>query len=120
VRNCFNPKMIRDNPCVPTARDGLIGFPPGLQASGITWTNHRILQDDDFVVLHNSFTNTRAFGAPEIVAINTCRMENCQAAEHVDAIKPVVTPAASGRSMVDGATEIKDRDRTEANKAMAV
>ncbi len=111
---------IQHNPFVPTGRNALIGFLPGLKASRIAYTNHRILQDGDFVVLHNSFKNAQSFGAPEIVTIDIYRMENGQAAEHWDAIQPVVTPTASGRSMVDGATAITDMDKTAANKALAV
>jgi len=120
VRKYVAEDYIQHNPFVPTGRDALIGFLPGLEASGITYTNHRILQDGDFVVLHNSFTNAQAFGAPEIVTIDIYRIENGQAAEHWDAIQPVVADTSSGRSMVDGGTEITDLDKTEANKALAV
>ena len=120
VRKYIAPDIVQHNPFVPTGRDALIGFLPGLKASGITYANHRILQDGDFVVLHNSFTNAQAFGAPEIVTIDIYRMEDGQAAEHWDAIQPRVADTASGHSMVDGATEITDLDKTNANKALAV
>ena len=120
VRKYIAEDIIQHNPFVPTGRAALIGFLPALKASGITYTNHRILQDGDFVVLHNSFTNAQAFGAPEIVTIDIYRMKDGKAAEHWDAIQPVVAVTASGRSQVDGATEIKDLDKTGANKALAV
>ena len=120
VRTYIAADIVQHNPFVPTGRDALIGFLPSLEASAITWTNHRILQDGDFVVLHNSFTNAEAFGAPEIVIIDIYRMEDGQAAEHWDAIQPFVTETASGRSMVDGPTEFTDLDQTEENKALAV
>ena len=120
VRKYIAEDIIQHNPFVPTGRAALIGFLPALKASGITYTNHRILQDGDFVVLHNSFTNAQAFGAPEIVTIDIYRMKDGKAAEHWDAIQPVVAKTASGRSQVDGATEIKDLDKTAANKALAV
>lgn len=120
VRKYIAEDIIQHNPFVPTGRDALIAFLPGLKASGITWINHRILQDGDFVVLHNAFINAQACGAPEIVTIDIYRMENGHAAEHWDAIQPVVAETASGRSMVDGGTEITDLDKTEANKALAV
>ncbi|MGX9355876.1 nuclear transport factor 2 family protein [Roseobacteraceae bacterium S113] len=117
VRTYFSPDVIQHNPFVPTGRDALIAFLPGLEASGITWTNHRILQDGDFVVMHNSFTNAEALGAPEIVTIDIYRMEDGQIAEHWDAIQPLVPETASGRSMVNGPTEITDLELTEENKA---
>jgi predicted SnoaL-like aldol condensation-catalyzing enzyme len=120
VRKYIAEDMIQHNPFVPTGRDALIGFLPGLKASGIAYTNHRILQDGEFVVLHNSFTNAQAFGADKIVTFDIYRMKEGMAAEHWDAIQPVVDATASGRSQVDGETEIKDLDKTEANKALAV
>lgn len=120
VRATIAEDFTQHNPMVPDGRDALIGFLPGLKASGIAWTNHRVLQDGDFVVLHNSFTNAQAFGAPEIVTFDIYRMKDGLAAAHWDAIQPVVTPSVSGRSMVDGPTEMTDLDQTEANKALAV
>jgi len=120
VRKYIHADIIQHNPHVPTGRDALIGFLPALKASGITYTNHRILRDGDYVVLHNSFTNAQAFGADRIVTIDIYRMKDGKAAEHWDAIQPIVGVTASGRSQVDGATEIKDLDKTEANKALAV
>ncbi|MGJ3264306.1 MAG: nuclear transport factor 2 family protein [Salinarimonas sp.] len=120
VRTYIAEDIIQHNPFVPTGREALIDFLPTLEASGITWTNHRILQDGDFVVMHNSFSNAQAFGAPEVVTMDIYRMEDGQAVEHWDAIQPLVTETVSGRSMVDGETEITDLDQTEANKALAV
>lgn len=120
VRKYIAPDIIQHNPFVPTGRDALIGFLPALKKSGISYTNHRILQDGEFVVLHNSFTNAQAFGAEKIVTFDIYRMKDGKAVEHWDAIAPTVEKTASGRSQVDGETEVKDRDRTEANKALAV
>jgi len=119
VKKYINSDFIQHNPFVPTGRDALIGFLPGLKQSGITYTNHRILQDGEFVVLHNSFTNAQAFGSEKIVTIDIYRMKNGQAVEHWDAISPVVEKTASGRTQTDGPTAIADLDKTEANKALA-
>lgn len=120
VRQYIAADMVQHNPSVPTGRDALIGFLPALRETGISYTNHRILQDGEFVVLHNSFTNAQAFGADKIVTIDIYRMKDGQAIEHWDAIGPIVEETASGRSQVDGATEITDLDKTDANKALAV
>lgn len=120
VRTFIAPDLIQHNPGVPTGRDALIGFLPAFKQTGITYTNHRILQDGEFVVLHNSFTNAQAFGAEKIVTFDIYRMRDGQAAEHWDAIAPIVEKTASGRSQVDGPTTITDLDRTEANKRLAV
>lgn len=118
VKKYFHPNYIQHNPNVPTGRDALIGFLPSLKQSGITYTNHRILQDDEFVVLHNSFSNAQAFGAEKIVTIDIFRMKNGQAVEHWDCITPYVEKTASGRSQTDGPTKIEDLDKTKSNKAI--
>lgn len=120
VRQYIAPDIVQHNPRVPTGRDALIGFLPALKASGIALTNHRILQDGEFVVMHNSFTNAQALGGEKIVTMDIYRMKDGQQAEHWDAIAPIVENTASGRSQVDGPTEIYDREKTEANKALAV
>ena len=120
VRQYIEADLVQHNPFVPTGRDALIGFLPVLKETGISYTNHRIIQDGEFVVLHNSFTNAQAFGADKIVTIDIYRMKDGQAAEHWDAIGPIVEETASGRSQVDGSTEITDLDKTDANKALAV
>jgi len=120
VRAYIHPSYIQHNPFVPTGRDALIGLLPALKASNITYNNHRVLQDGDYVVLHNSFTNAQAFGSEKIVTIDILRMKDGQALEHWDAVQPYAEVTISGRSMVDGATQIKDLDKTAANKALAV
>jgi predicted SnoaL-like aldol condensation-catalyzing enzyme len=120
VRNYIAPDLIQHNPFVPTGRDALLGFLPALKQSGIVYTNHRILQDGEFVVLHNSFTNAQAFGAEKIVTFDIYRMKDGKAVEHWDAITPVAATTASGRSQTDGPTKIEDLDKTKANKALAV
>ena len=83
--------IIQHNPHVPTGRDALIDFLPALKAPGITYTNHRMLQDGEFVILHNPFTNAKAFGADKIVTIDIYRMKDGKAAEHRDVIQAVPT-----------------------------
>ena len=118
VRAVIDSNYIQHNPFVPTGRDALIGFLPALKKSGITYTNHRMIQDGEFVVLHNSFTNAKAFGADKIVTFDIYRIKNGKVTEHWDAINPMAEKTASGRTQVDGATTIEDLDKTEANKAL--
>jgi predicted SnoaL-like aldol condensation-catalyzing enzyme len=120
VKKYIATDFIQHNPFVPSGRDALIGFLPALKKSGITYTNHRILQDGEFVVLHNSFTNAQAFGAEKIVTIDIYRMKGGQAVEHWDCINPIAEKTASGRTQTDGPTTVEDLDKTEANKKLAV
>ena len=112
--------IIQHNPFVATGRDALIKLLPTLKKTGISYTNHRILQDGDFVVMHNSFTNAQAFGSEKIVTFDIYLIKDDKAIEHWDAITPFSEKTASGRSQVDGETSIKDSDKTEANKVLTI
>jgi len=118
VKKYFSPTYIQHNPNVPTGIEPILGFVPLLKQAGTVYTNHRLIQDGDFVVMHNTYDNAQAFGAEKIVTFDVLRMENGQLAEHWDAVTPLVTETASGRSQIDGPTEITDLDKTEENKAL--
>ena len=46
------------------------------------------------------------------------RFEGDQIVEHWDNLQPMAAPNPSGRTMVDGATELAERISTDANKAL--
>lgn len=119
VKRHFMTDYIQHNPHVPTGIEAVLGFLPVLKEAGTTYTNHRLLQDGDFIVFHNSYHNAEVFGANEVVAFDVWRMEDGMVAEHWDAILPKATETASGRSQTDGPVEICDHDKTNANKELA-
>lgn len=53
-------------------------------------------------------------------AFDIFRVEDGKVAEHWDNLQPVPETTVSGRGMTDGATEITDLDKTEANKALVL
>lgn len=112
------PDYIQHNPDVPTGAGPIIGFIPALAESGITVTTHRVIAEGDMVVLHNTYDNAEAFGAKELVAFDIFRVEDGKVAEHWDNLQPLAGPNPSGRTMTDGTSEIADRDKTAANKAL--
>jgi predicted SnoaL-like aldol condensation-catalyzing enzyme len=80
----------------------------------------RLIQDGNYVVAHNFWENATPFGAAEVVTFDVFRIdEDGLLAEHWDALMPNMPPNPSGRTLTDGATEITDLDKTEANKAIA-
>ena len=119
VKKYINENLIQHNPFVPTGRAAFIGFLPTFQQTEIRYTNHRIIQDGDFVMLHNSFANAQAFGASNIVTFDIYRMKDGLVQEHWDAIMPNTPPNPSGRTLTDGSVAIKDLDKTSANKTLA-
>lgn len=118
VQQYFSENYIQHNPHVPTGIAPVLGFLPVLEKAQTKSTTHRMLQDGNFIVMHNSYINADAFGAPEVVTFDVWRMENGRVAEHWDAITPKVQTTKSGRSQVDGPTAITDLDKTEENKTL--
>jgi predicted SnoaL-like aldol condensation-catalyzing enzyme len=74
----------------------------------------RTLADGDFVVTHAEYN----FFGPK-VGFDIFRFQNGSIVEHWDNLEAKCEqPNASGRTQTDGPTEIKDLDKTEANKAL--
>ncbi len=98
--------------------DGRAGLLQAVDAfAGTSVEIHRILEDGDMVVTHSTYTFP---DGSQQVAFDVFRVQDGLLAEHWDALQTPVpaSEAASGRSMVDGPTEIVDRDQTEANRAL--
>ncbi|WP_044207625.1 nuclear transport factor 2 family protein [Flammeovirga sp. OC4] len=108
----INPnKYIQHNQSV---ADGLAGFGAVLQQlpKGSAKANTvRVIEDGDFVIAHTDYN----FFGPKI-GIDIFRFEDGLIVEHWDNLQEKVTETASGRSQIDGATEVKDLDKTKANK----
>ncbi len=108
----INPnKYIQHNLAV---GDGLAGFgevmqhapPQGFKANVI-----RAFEDGDYVFTHTEYD---FFGSK--AAFDVFRFEDGKIVEHWDNLLEVQKPNPSGRTQFDGATEITDLDKTEANK----
>lgn len=98
-------------------KDGLAGFGEALAAlpAGSARVNTvRAFQDGDYVFAHTDYN----FFGPKI-GFDVFRFEDGKIVEHWDNLqeKPA-TPNPSGHTMIDGATELKDLDKTEANKEL--
>lgn len=114
------PDYIQHNPGVPTGAAPVLAFLPQLKEMGLRADVHRVLTDGDLVALHSTYHNAQAFGAETLVAFDIFRVENGLIVEHWDNLQPYVPAAetANGNSMVDGATEITDREKIAENKAL--
>lgn len=96
--------------------DGLVGFGTLLQSvppNSAKVNTVRSFQDGDFVFTHTDYN----FFGPKI-GFDIFRFENGKIVEHWDNLQETAKPNPSGHSMIDGASEIKDLDKTEANKAL--
>ncbi len=74
----------------------------------------RVLADGDYVVTHSQFNFSKSY-----VAFDIFRFEHDQIVEHWDNLEPKCdSPNASGRTQLDGPTEVEDHGETSANKAL--
>lgn len=110
----INPeKYIQHNLAV---ADGLSGFGELLQAlpaNSAKVHTVRAFQDGDFVFTHTEYN----FFGPKI-GFDIFRFENGKIVEHWDNLQETAKPNPSGHTMIDGATELKDLDKTAANKVL--
>lgn len=111
----INPnKYIQHNLAV---GDGLQGFgevmqhapPQGFKANVV-----RAFEDGDYVFTHTEYD----FFGPK-AGFDVFRFEDGKIVEHWDNLLEVQKPNPSGRTQFDGATEVTDLDKTEANKNIA-
>ena len=118
MRALANADYIQHNPFIPTGLEPFIDMLPVLQEHGTTAENIRMFQDGNYIFMHNIWRNAKPFGADEMVSFDIIRLDdNGKVAEHWDAMTPLVSETASGRSQTDGPTTATDLDKTEANKA---
>lgn len=96
--------------------DGLAGFGAllsQLPSNSAKVNTVRSFQDGDFVFTQTDYN----FFGPKI-GFDIFRFEDGKIVEHWDNLQETAKPNPSNHTMIDGATEIKDRDKTEANKAL--
>ncbi|MEO1712027.1 MAG: nuclear transport factor 2 family protein [Bacteroidota bacterium] len=110
----INPeKYIQHNLAV---ADGLAGFGAVMQNApegGFKAKVVRSFSDGDYVVAHTEYD----FFGPK-VGFDIFRFENGLIVEHWDNLQDIATETASGRTQLDGPTEIADLDKTAANKTV--
>jgi predicted SnoaL-like aldol condensation-catalyzing enzyme len=97
----------------PTGRDVVINALPDLKMNATRVDIKRIIEDGDYVALHSDYN---FFG--EKVGFDVFRFEKDKIIEHWDNLQKRPTKTVSGHTMTDGPTEIKDLDKTDANKEL--
>ncbi|MEM7574039.1 MAG: nuclear transport factor 2 family protein [Bacteroidota bacterium] len=111
----INPeKYIQHNLAVADGLEGFGAVMANQPAGGFKAKVVRAFEDGDFVVLHTEYD----FFGPK-AGFDIFRFENGLIVEHWDNLAEITPPNPSGRTQLDGATQITDLDQTEANKALA-
>jgi predicted SnoaL-like aldol condensation-catalyzing enzyme len=112
---------IQHSPYIATGLEAFIGLFPLVKESGTSAKVVRVMEDGNFVVLHQAWKGLQAFGADEMVSFDVFRFDdNDKIVEHWDALMPKTPANQSGRTLIDGEKEIKDLDKTQANKTQVV
>lgn len=108
---------IQHNPQAPDKRSGLLDYVDYLQSldTPASVTPVRVLQEGNLVVVQSELS----LAGPKVV-FDLFRFEDGKIAEHWDGIQDMPENTVSGRTMLDGQTEITDRDKTAANKALVL
>jgi len=95
---------------LPALEKALAAIPPG----DVRVRTARVLQDGDYVVTHNEYE----FFGPKI-GFDIYRFENGKVVEHWDNLQETPSrPNPSGHTMIDGASDVKDLEKTEQNKKL--
>lgn len=118
VPDYFSPTYINHNPSVPDGPGPLAGLADKLQPmGGLQGDIVRVIVDGDTVALHSQWNNV---GPAPLIGFDVFRVEDGMIVEHWDNLMPATGFNPSGRSQIDGQTEVTDLDKTEDNRALVV
>jgi predicted SnoaL-like aldol condensation-catalyzing enzyme len=78
---------------------------------------YRTLEDGDLVLLHSKYEGLNVHGA-SLVDFDLFRFKDGKIVEHWGGQEPEAPPNPSGRTQVDGPTDVADRDKTEQNREL--
>ena len=118
VDRFFAKSFVQHDPNVADGLAGLRAFVADVAKSPTTdITICRTLVDNDIVMLHSKYEGMPGFQGP-VIAFDLFRFKNGKIVEHWGGQEAEVGLNPSGRSQVDGPTEVVDRDKTEANRAL--
>lgn len=109
---------IQHNLSYGTGRDAFVGSVEYLASAPIKTTvnNIRAFEDGDKVFLQTVYNFA---GAGEQVGFDIFRFDkDGKIAEHWDNLTAKAAPNPSGRTQIDGTTEVKDLDKTEENRKL--
>ena len=106
-------KYIQHNPQTHEGSEGLAQLFQRLSKTGPRVNMVRGFEDGDYVFAHMEYDF-----ASRKICFEVFRFEDGQAVEHWDNIQERFEPNHSGRSMVDGPTQVTDLERTEENRLL--
>jgi predicted SnoaL-like aldol condensation-catalyzing enzyme len=107
---------LQHNPQVPSGLEPLRQLVKNVVLQdGFRYEPVRLIASGDLVAAHGRYIG---FAPEPLVAIDLFRVENGKIVEHWDALQSEPTQTVSGHTMLDGPTQIADRERTAANEQL--
>lgn len=106
-------RYIQHNPQTEEGSEGLAQLFARISKTAPKVNMVRGFEDGDYVFAHMEYDF-----ASRKICFEVFRFEDGQAVEHRDNIQERQGPNISGHTMVDGATEVKDLELTETNRAL--
>lgn len=106
---------IQHNLAFADGRQTMLDALPALKAAGTTVEIVRAFQDGNYVFLQSKYN---LFGAGEQAGFDIFRFKDGIIVEHWDNLAAVAKPNQSGHTQFDGATAIKDLNKTKENKLL--
>jgi predicted SnoaL-like aldol condensation-catalyzing enzyme len=85
------------------------------QIPNYRYERFRVIADGDLVMVHGRYTGIRP---QPLVAFDIFQVKDGKIVQHWDALQAEAPPNPSGRSMVDGATQIESLSATDANRTL--
>jgi predicted SnoaL-like aldol condensation-catalyzing enzyme len=114
----FGEQFIQHDPNLADGLAGMKSFAAEIANSpAADITIYRTLVDGDFVMLHSRYDGVRRYGGP-VVAFDPFRFKDGKIVEHWGGQQPETPPNLSGRTEVDGPMDVRDREKTEANRTL--
>jgi predicted SnoaL-like aldol condensation-catalyzing enzyme len=118
VGRYFAESFIQHDPSLADGFTGMESFAAEVASSpAADITIYRTLVDGDFVLLHCRYEGVERYGGSAI-AFDLFRFKDGKIVEHWGGQEPEAPPNLSGRTQVDGPTEVLDREKTEANRTL--
>jgi predicted SnoaL-like aldol condensation-catalyzing enzyme len=118
VDRYFGESFVQHDPNLADGLAGMKSFAAEVASSPTAdITIYRTLVDGDFVLLHSRYDGVGRYGASAI-AFDLFRFKDGKIVEHWGAQEPEAAPNLSGRTQVDGPTEVLGREKTEANRTL--
>jgi len=114
----FAESFVQHDPSLVDGLAGMKSFAAEVASSPTAdITIYRTLVDGDFVLLHSRYQGVARY-AGSVIAFDLFRFKDGKIVEHWGGQESEAPPNLSGRTQVDGPTEVLDRENTEANRTL--